>query len=80
MSKFIPQPLDTYWATGCCPDCGCQDFFELPQDGGHDHLIKCSNCGTKLGLLMAGSNPISIDRVTTEHSFCEGYFVSRSGK
>ena len=45
-----PQPLETFFETAHCPDCGGSDWWELRQDGGHDLLLKCGLCGQKFGI------------------------------
>jgi hypothetical protein len=52
-----PQPLDSYFKTGRCPDCGCREFATW-QDGGHDLCISCLDCSAEFGLQLPPFNLI----------------------
>jgi hypothetical protein len=44
-----PQPLDSFFVTGLCPQCG-NSRFDQRQDGGHDVLLRCVACGARFGV------------------------------
>jgi transcription elongation factor Elf1 len=44
-----PRALESFFDTQRCPDCGSSDLL-TSQDGGHDELITCDQCGSKFGV------------------------------
>lgn len=44
-----PRRLESFFATQRCADCGSPNLLTR-QDGGHDELVKCSECGAVFGV------------------------------
>lgn len=62
-----PLPIDSFFETGLCPDCGHAKFYRA-EDGGHDVLLECANCHSKFGVQEAPFN--IIERVSSQkHSY-----------
>jgi len=53
----FPKPLESFFETNECPDCGSKDFSGW-EDGGHDIALECNKCHSKFGVQLPPFNLI----------------------
>jgi len=57
-TKAFPKPLESFFTGNhACPDCGSTDWSSR-EDGGHDVVFRCDQCGSQFGVQMPPFNLI----------------------
>lgn len=52
ITRSYPRPLQSFFRTRRCPDCGSKDL-RCWEDGGHDFVMECQGCKSCFGVQAA---------------------------